>query len=125
MPLVLALEIHEKERLVLLNRSAQCCAKLVEVELLTSRGEVATRVQLRVAEEFEYRSVQLVSSRLALDQNGRTRAGSELGRVVVRENLEFLNRIDRRQNADTAGGEFVVVHAVEEPVRALRARSAD
>ena len=53
----------------------------------------------------------------------RTRARAIFRRVVVGENLEFLDGVDGRQDSDSAAGELVVVIAVEQPVGALRSRS--
>ena len=47
------------------------------------------------------------------------------GGVVVGQNLEFLNVVDGGKGADTAGGEFIVVDAIEEPIGAVGAGTAD
>ena len=125
MPLHLALVVDEEESLVFLDGAAERSAKLVEVELFSGGCEVAAGIELGVAEILEERSVYAVGSGFCGYKHRRTRARAIFRRVVVGENLEFLNGIDGRQDSDAAAGELVVVIAVEQPVGALRSRSAD
>src|SRR5579862_9504134 len=125
MTLLFRLIVEEEERFVFPDRAAKGSAELVQVKLLPECGEVAARVELRVAQELKQRSVVLVRSRLGGHQNGRTGPCSPLGGVVVLQHLEFLDGIDRRQNRNSAGRQLVVVVTIEQPVRALGARSAD
>ena len=124
MQLSLSLIVDEEEGLVLLERSTQRATELVQVELFPLAGEIAACVQRGVAEEFKYCSVKRVRSRLGGDQNGRARARTIFGGIVIAENLEFLDGIDRRQNGNSASGQFIVVVAIEQPVGAAGARSA-
>src|SRR5579872_5511039 len=103
MSLHLRLIVDEEERLVLLDWAAERTAELIQVELLAERREIAPRIQFRIAEKFEQRSVILVRSGLRRHQHRGTRASSPLGGVVVLQNLEFLDRVDRRQNRDATG----------------------
>ena len=68
--------------------------------------------------------VELVASRFRGDQNRRAAARSPFRRVVVGEDLELLDRVDRRQNRDGAGRQFVVVVAIQQPIGAIGARAA-
>src|SRR5579864_5659247 len=111
MHLPLGFIIYKEKRLILLEGPTHRGAELVQIELLAGGREVAARIQSGVAEELEDGSVQLVGSRLGCNQHGRTRTRAVLGREVVAENLEFLNGIDRRQNGNSASGQFVVVVA--------------
>jgi hypothetical protein len=47
--------------------------------------------------------VKLVASRFRGHQNGRPSARAPFRRVIVGEDLELLDGIDRRQNGDGAG----------------------
>ena len=58
MPLIFLLEIGKEENLVFLDRTAQRGTELVEIELLGSSGEEAARIQVGIAEELEYASVE-------------------------------------------------------------------
>jgi len=69
--------------------------------------------------------VELVRPRFGRDQYGRACAGAVLGRVVVGQDFEFLDGINRRQNRDTAGGQLIIVIVIVEPVGTLHARSAN
>ena len=89
--------VDEEERLVFLIGPAERAAELVQIELLFGRCEIAARIESRVAEEFEERSVKLVGAGFRGHQDRRTRAGSVFCRVVVGQNFEFLDGVDRRQ----------------------------
>src|ERR1022692_2289514 len=66
-----------------------------------------------------------VRSRLGRYQHGRSRPFPILRRVVVSEDFEFLDGVDRRENRDPAFIQLVVVVTVEEPIRALGSGAAD
>src|SRR6266550_4250739 len=67
--------------------------------------------------------MEIVASGLGGYQHGWTRARAVFCRVVVGKNFELLNGIDRGQNRDAAGSEFVIVIAIQQPVRTLGTRS--
>src|SRR5258708_3712305 len=69
--------------------------------------------------------MKLIRTRFCGYKNGWACASAELRRIVVGENLEFLDGIDGGQNGDTAAGKFIVVDAVQKPICALGARTAD
>ena len=81
------------------------------------------RIQFRISEEFKQRTMKLVRTRLRGYQDGWTRARPPLCRVVVGQNLELLDGVNRRQDRDAACSQLVVVIAIEQPVRALGSRA--
>src|SRR5208282_2158133 len=111
--------------LVLLKRSTQCPAKLIQIELLFRQCKSALRIEIGIAEELEQRSMQFVRSRLRGYQNRRTCACTVLGRVVIGQNLEFLDSVNRRQDRDAARGQFIIVDTIEQPIRFLCPRTAN
>ena len=125
MPLSLCLIIHEEERLVLLDRAAERASKLIQIELFFRRSEEALRIELGVAEKLEKGSVELIRSGFRGYQHRRTRARTVFGRVVVSENLEFLDGINRWEHCDAAGSQFVIVHTVVQPIRTAGTRSTN
>src|SRR6202051_3382181 len=66
-----------------------------------------------------------VAAGLGGNEDSWSRACAEFRGVVVGEHLEFVNGIDGGENADAAGGQFVVVVAVEQPVGTVGAGAAD
>ena len=68
--------------------------------------------------------MEVVGSRFRRHQDCRSRARSELSGVRVREHFELCDVVDRREHTDTAGRQFVIIHAIQQPVRAVRARAA-
>src|SRR6266849_674553 len=125
MALILLLAVDEKEGLILSNGATYRSAKLIQIELLRGGCEKALRVETGVTQKLEQRSVEGVRSRFCGHQYGRAGPRSILRGVVVREDLELLNGIDRRQNPDPPCRQFIVVVAVQQPVCAVGARSAD
>ena len=69
--------------------------------------------------------MKVVGTGFCRDQHGGARAGSVFGGVGVGQNLELLNVIDRRENADTASSQFVIVDAIQQPVRAVGTGATD
>src|SRR5271154_3127062 len=69
--------------------------------------------------------MEVVGSGFRGQQNRWSCARAVFGGIVVGQNLEFLNGVDGRKNGDTAGGQLVVVDAINQPVRAVRTRTAD
>src|SRR5437762_2418751 len=121
----LGLIIHEEECLIFLDRAAKRTTKLVQVELFRRGSEIASCVELGVAEEFKKRSVKLIAPRFGRDQNRWPGALAVFGGVVVGQDLEFLDGIDVREDRNSAFIQLVVVVAVEQPVGALFARAPD
>src|ERR1700722_3367279 len=103
MPLSLGLVVEQEKRFIFLNWPAKSSAELVQIELLFRRRGtkiVGLCVQLGVAEEFKQRAVILVRSRLSGNQHRRSRARSPLGRIVVSQDLEFVDGIHVSTNGD-------------------------
>ena len=95
-----AFVISEPERSVLDQRSADRGAELVALPLRL-RGaervrEEIVRVQRIVAEELVDAAANRIGAGFDDGVDDRSRAAAELGRVSVRLNLEFLQRLDRR-----------------------------
>src|SRR5580698_1419151 len=109
MKLILLLAIDEEEGFVLANRAADGTAELVQIELFWRGGEEALGIERGVAEELEQRPVEVVGAGLSCDQYCGSSARAVLGGVVVGQNFEFLNIVNRRKSPDTAGRQFVVV----------------
>src|SRR5580700_7663078 len=125
MKLILLLAIDEEESFVLANRTSDGTAKLVQIELFWRGGEEALGIERGVAEELEQRAVEVIRAGFSCDQDGGPCARAVLGGVVVGQNLEFLNVVNRRKSPDTARRQFVVVHAIQNPIGAVGARAAD
>jgi len=83
--------VHEEKCLILLYRAAQRSAELVQIELLPERRKIAPRIQRSVPEIFVERAVKLVRARLRRHQHRRTRTRAVFRRVVVSQDLEFLD----------------------------------
>src|SRR5580658_311738 len=124
MPLVFLLPVTEEEELVFFDGAANRGAELIEVELFCIRGKKGTSVEIRVAEELEETAVELVASGFRRNQNGRAAACAKFSRIVIGEYFELLDRVDGRKNRNLARGQFVVVVAVQQPVRTVGAGSA-
>ena len=125
----LAFVHEEKEGSVLGNGAADCRAELILAKLGLRRAgtvrEELRSVQVVVANEFEYRAVDLVSAGLGDDVDIRSGGRSELSRSDVRLDLEFLNGIDRGLQPVGLEEALVVVHAVQRVVVGLAAQPAD
>ena len=88
------------------------------------RRKVVPRIEVGVTEELEDAPMELIASRFRGHQNRGTAARSPFRRVIVGEHLKFLDRVNRRQDRDSARRQFVVIVAVQQPIRTIRARSA-
>src|SRR5713101_6154341 len=113
--------VHKKEGLVFLNGSAERPAELIQIEFVLRRSEILCGIQLRVAEKLKQGSVELVAALLGRHQYCRTRARAPFGGSIIGDDFEFLDSIDRRQDRDASRCQFIVIIAVEQPVRALGA----
>ena len=69
-----------------------------------------------MAAELERGAVKLVAARLGQDVDDAAERAPGLGRVHVRLDFYFRDRIDRRLDAHGADRALVVVHAVHELV---------
>src|ERR1022692_1659519 len=99
MPLPLGLVIGKEKRFVLLDGTAQRATELIQIELFFWRWGaeiVGFGVQLRVAEKFEKRTVKLVGSGFSRHQHGWSGTRAPFRRIIVSENLKFLDGIDGR-----------------------------
>jgi hypothetical protein len=123
--LIFLFAIDEEKHLVLANGSANGAAKLVQVEFFRGGGKVALGIEIGIAHKFVERPVNVVGPGFCGDQHGGSGAGTVFGGVSVGKNLEFLNVIDRGENADTPCGQFVIVDAIEQPVCAVGTGATD
>ncbi len=104
MTLHLCLVIHEEESLVLLYGAAYRSAELIQVELFFGGGEKTARIEFGIAEELKQGPVQSVRPGFGRHQHGRTRSCAVFRRVVVGQNFEFLDGVNRRHNSQATGG---------------------
>src|ERR1700686_1634753 len=115
----LRLIVKKEESFVLSDRAAQRAAKLIQIKLVSSRSEIVAGIKDGVPKILEQSSVKLVRSRFCCDQNRRTRTLPPLRRVVVGQNLKFLDGIDRRKNRNPAFVELVIIVPVQHPICTL------
>ena len=125
MALKFVLDIGKEEGFIFFDGTADRTAKLIQIELLGIGGEIAAGVELGIAKEFKDRAVKTVGTGLSGNEDGGAGARAPFGGVIVSENLEFLNGVDRGQDGYTAAGEFVVVVPIEKPVGRIGAGAAD
>src|SRR5580658_1060470 len=125
MKLILLLAIDEEEGFVLANRAADGTAELVQIELFWRGGEEALGIERGIAEELEQGAVEIVGAGFRGDQYCGSSAGAVFGGVIVGQNFEFLNVVNRGKSPDTARRQFVVVYAIQNPIGAVGARAAD
>src|SRR6266567_807933 len=120
------LVVDEKERLILEDRAAHCTAKLVLAVLaLLDRIEEVTRIEVVVAQELEGRTVKLVGTGLRRNENCAPTSAAVLRRVVEREDVEFLDRVDLWQKRDSTAGQFVIVDTIKAPVICILRHALD
>src|SRR5258708_40160140 len=100
-------------------------AILIQVEFFGLGGEEALGVKRCVAKKFEERAVEAVAAGFGGYQDCWSRTGAKLRRVIVGKHLEFLDGIYGGKDGNATGGQLVVVQAVEEPVGAVSAGTAD
>src|SRR5580700_10525598 len=125
MKLILLLAIDEEEGLVPANRAADGTAELVQIEFFWRGGEEALGIEGGIAEELEQGAVEIVGAGFSGDQYCGSGAGAVLGGVVVGQNFEFLNVVNRGKSPDTSGRQFVVVYSIQNPIGAIGTRAAD
>jgi len=73
-----------------------------------------------IPEKTRKASREIVGCPFLVLEDGGARAAARIGRSSCRSDLEFPNVVDGRKSADTTGGQFVVVDAVEKPIGAVR-----
>ena len=91
---------------------------------LRGREGVRTRVELVVAVEFEHGAMEGVRARLGDDVH-LAGGAAELGRIDAGLHLEFLERVNRRQEDVGVEIDVGVVHAVERVVVELAPLTRD
>ena len=126
--LALALIVDEEERVVLDERAAERAAELIAAVLrlgLERRLEEVRRVQRFVAEELEGVAVKRVGARLGRQVDDAAVEPAELGRRAVAFDLEFLNRVDDREERDLARLGLQHGDAVEEVFVGARPPAVD
>ncbi len=120
---------HE-ERPRVLDRPAQHAAELAAAKITQRLAgpvrEEVVGVERRVAEELVGAAVEIVGARLVDHVQHAAEAAAILRRVVRAEDLEFLDRVHRREHRDAGepvdGGERRR-HAVDDGVHHRRARA--
>ena len=118
LPIPVALEIRHEEQMVLPHRAAGRVAVLIPFERRFRRGGlrggegVRPGVQRIVAVELEQGSVECVRARFR-DHVHLARPTAEFGGIHAGLHLEFLERVDRRQEDIGVEVDVGVVHAVE------------
>ena len=127
-----ARECGEVERPVLHDRPTSDGAELMTEEIgnrLVRGIEEVFRVERGVAVELESGSVKCVGARARHRVDDAARRAPELGRVRVRQHLEFEHRLDAEEHAGRRSGRLVVdvvdVGAVEEEAALLGPRAVD
>ena len=125
MELIFLFAIEEEKGLVLSNGAADRAAKMVQVELFRRGGKVALGIKRGVAQKFEERPVKIIGPGFRGDHHRGSCAGTVFGGVGVGQYLEFLNVVDRGEDADTARSQFVIVDAVQQPVCAVGSGATD
>ena len=99
-----ALVREEEERAVAPDRPAEAAAEVVLVEIgflrVVQRLEVGLRAHVVVAVEREAAAAQLVRAAAGHEADRRARVAAELGRRVVGDDLELLDRLGVRHDED-------------------------
>src|SRR5215469_6372248 len=83
----------EEKRAILLDRSADSPAKLVEDERLFDRIKIIPGIQYFVAIEFVKVTVNLIGTRLGHDIHNRARIAAILSVKAVGEDAKFLDAV--------------------------------
>ena len=110
-----------KNSLFLITGPVGRVAELMPVERrlrrrgLSGRERIRTRVELVVAVEFEHGAMEGIRARLGDDVH-LAGGAAELRRIDAGLHLEFLERVDRRQEDVGVEIDVGVVHAVERVV---------
>src|ERR1019366_7480794 len=123
------LVVAEEEEFVVLNGAAQSAAEFVPANRRPHISVVipgpVVRVQLIVAEELERGAMQLVGSGLQCDVDDPTLEVPELRGSVVRDHLDFLDRIRAWYIRRPVVGGFVIIYSVQEEIVGFRPVSVD
>jgi hypothetical protein len=118
----------EEERPAPPNRAAKRSAELVQADGRLRRGEDILRVERVVAERFERGAVEVVAARARGHDDHAAGGVAELRGVVVRDDLEFLHRVDGERGQLLRAGQADGVRrvaAVEDEVLVARAAAGD
>src|SRR5262249_22561153 len=102
-----------EKRLLLPDRAAQCCAKLILPERGLAGGEEAPRIEGVIADEFVGGSMKFIAAALGHDVDHAARHATELGLVALRLNAELAQRIDVRRQRVRSAIVPVVINAVQ------------
>jgi len=121
LPVAEALVVPEIEGLVLPDRTAHGCTKLVLLQWLLHLGEIVVSIDGIVAQELPHRTVDMVGARARDDVRRRAQRAPEFGIRVERENAKFGNRIDGWLQNESSIYAIEVIRAVDEEVVRLRA----
>src|SRR6185312_12074968 len=97
--------------------AAEAAAELVAaVLLLVDAAELlglGLRVHVRVAEELEEAALQVIRAALGDDVHHAAVATAVLGLVALRDHVEFLDRLERKELEEPTDRVVVVVAAVD------------
>src|SRR5882762_1029508 len=128
----LPLIVHKEEQLVFLDRSAESSAVHVPTELVARnlRSWInfvfpLVGVELVVPEKLPYIAVKRVGAGFEGCADDATHKVAEFRRRVVRDQVEFFDRVGRRRIAQQVVRNLVVVHSVENKVICLFAVAVD
>src|SRR5712692_3418661 len=112
----LPLVISKDENFIFDDRSTQCAAKLVPISAGYASGGlskgVAGKIGIRTF-EIERRPVQLVGAGLGLGSHDGPYGLSKFGIVILRSNLDFVDRLEVRVDYDDPQDRILVIRAVE------------
>ena len=97
------------------HADASCTSRFQSGIAVVSQVEVVVRVGVQdfVSEELESRSVKAVRAGLRDDVHHGAARAAYRSVVLVRRNVHFLNRVDRRPRADRADDALVVIETVD------------
>src|SRR5262249_39456318 len=117
--LLQAFVADEEKRLVLFDRSAQSESEIVSLQIGTMRRrneESSRRNDVRIANEVVSGTVQRIRSGLGRHDDLTTRGIAVFGREDTRQDVKFLNRIDRGTEIRNGFDVVIIVHSVQDEV---------
>ena len=106
--------ITEEENLVLANGSAEGGAELVLVECAARVRKIISRIEIRVAKKLENVAVKSVRPGLGYHIDLAAAKFSVLGVEIIRENAEFGDGIEVRNNRGAHVDVFFDIAAVDD-----------
>ena len=107
-----ALIVAKEKQLVFHDRETERSAELITFKVPTHRVEVTPCIQLLVAQKFVGRTMNLVGSRLGYDVDDATGEPTILRIEGIRQQPEFLDRVEGRHDGSAVKNTFLHVPAV-------------